>query len=341
MPAISSSFVKLQQLPRHALFDAHIWVDYIELLCLFGLDKQISKADFLRHYRKRKDVGEEPPSDAADADLPVELSEPEGVDDLPPAEKRDRMELKVDDWFRHLSYRAGAFDDFYPFIVSDDQDVLIVKTSLTLRHQLYVFFLLSSNLTYFSQHQAKLTRKFEMLSAEVAKTFLPGSAEVHVFGAGHQGRYTGSLWKKISRLAADLKEIPLVKSSDFSPQDSGDKGLDIVAWIPIDDPMPNLPLIFGQCACTFDDWVQKQSSSAADAWRSTITLSNPPGNVAFIPFCLRNPDGSWHKRQDIHQTILVDRLRFISSLRGKYLSLKEQFSDDAILKMLSQEVAIA
>src|SRR6267142_1114941 len=332
MPVISSSFVKLQRLPRHALFDAHIWVDYIELLCLFGLDKEISKADFLRHYKKRQDIGEAPPSEPAETELAVESVEGEEFDDLAPAEQRDRMELKVDDWFRHLSYRSGAFDDFYPFLLSDDQDVLTVKTSLTLRHQLYVFFLLSSNLAYFGQHQSKLTRNFEVLSAEVAKTFLPNSAEVHVFGAGHNGRYTGSLWRKIERLANDLKEMPLVKATDFSPHDSGDKGLDIVAWVPIEDSMPNFPLMFGQCACTLDDWVQKQSSSAADAWRNTIQLSNAPGNIAFIPFCLRRPDGSWHRRQDIHQTILVDRLRFISLLRGKYSSLKEQFSDEGILK---------
>ncbi|HKR60024.1 MAG TPA: hypothetical protein VJS64_09815 [Pyrinomonadaceae bacterium] len=305
------------------------------------MDKQISKDDFLGHYRKRQDVGEAPSPHETDAEFAVELGEPDEVEELPPAEKRDRMELKVDDWFRHLSYRSGAFNDFYPFLISDDQDVLRVKASLTLRHQLYVFFLLSSNLTYFGQHQAKLTKNFELLSAEAIKTFLPGSAEVHVFGAGHQGRYTGNLWKKISRLAVDLKEIPLVKAADFSAQDSGDKGLDIVAWVPVDDPMPNLPLLFGQCACTFDEWVQKQSSSAADAWRTTMTLSNPPSNVAFIPFCLRRPDGSWHKRQDIHQTILIDRLRFISLLRGKYSTLKEQFSDEAILKMLDQEAAIA
>src|SRR5882672_3295936 len=129
MPAISSSFAKLQRLPRHALFDAHIWVDYIELLCLFGLDKEISKADFLRHYQKRQDVGEAPPIDTAETELSDDPVGDAEVDELPPAEQRDRMELRVDDWFRHLSYRSGAFDDFYPFLISDDQDVLTVKTS--------------------------------------------------------------------------------------------------------------------------------------------------------------------------------------------------------------------
>jgi hypothetical protein len=340
MAGKSSSLKKLQRLPRQALFDSHHWVDYIELLCLFGLDKEISKADFLQHYQKRKDIGEAPNDENSEAE-----EELVGDNDEQPsttAEKKDRAELMIDDWFRHLSYRAGAFGDFYPFYLSRDLDVLHLRRSMLLRHRFYLFFLFSSNLAYFGQHQPTLTKEFEVLSSEVLRSILPDYAEVHIFGAGHQtARYSGNLWTKIQKLAKDLKEKTLLSKNDFSPHNYGDKGLDVVGWVPIDDPTPNLLLVFGQCACSPEAWEQKQSSSAASAWSSTITFASRPDNMSFIPFCLRHPDGSWHKAQDIHETILIDRLRFVLLLNDKYRRLRPHFSSEAIVRMIDREAAIA
>lgn len=343
MAGKSSSLKKLQRLPQQALFDSHVWVDYIELLCLFGLDKEISKADFLQHYRKRKDVGEAPADENTDDEGElVPDNEPAQSEPSTTAEEKDRAELRVDNWFRHLSYRAGAFGNFYPFYLSKDLDVLHLRRPLSLRHRFYLFFLFSSNLAYFGQHQPTLTKNFEVLSSEVLKSLLPDYAEVHLFGAGHKTvRYTGNLWTKIETLAKDIKEKTLLSKSDFSPHDYGDKGLDVVGWVPIEDHTPNLLLVFGQCACSPQDWEQKQSSSAASAWSSTITFASRPDNMAFITFCLRGPDGSWHKAQDIHETILIDRLRFVLLLNDRYLRLRPHFSSEAIVRMIDQEAAIA
>jgi|SRR5215213_3669882 len=342
MAGKSSSFKKLQRLPQQALFDSHHWVDYLELLCLFGLDKELSKADFLLHYRKRKDIGEAPSDENADADEDSPENESTATDDASStAEKKDRAELTVDNWFRHLSYRTGAFGNFYPFYLSKDGDVLHLRRPLTLRHRLYLFFLFSANLSYFAQHQPTLTRNFEVLSSEVLKRLFPDYAEVHLFGAGHKGRYTGNLWTKIEKLAKDLQGKTVVNKSDFSPQDHGDKGLDVVGWVPISDPTPNQLLVFGQCACSPEDWEQKQSSSAASAWSNTISVGSRPNNMAFIPFCLRGPDGSWHKAQNIHETILIDRLRFILLLNDRYVRLRPHFSTEGIVKLIDQAAAAA
>ena len=132
----------------------------------------------------------------------------------------------------------------------------------------------------------------------------------------------------------------MADSSDFSPYDTGDKGLDIVGWVPVADSMPNRLLVFGQCACSKEDWTDKQSSSSAEAWRGTIQLSTTPYNLAFVPFCFRRADGSWHTRVEIRETVLIDRLRFVLLLGDDYRQLKMHFSFEPISQMLEQKAAL-
>ena len=98
---------------------------------------------------------------------------------------------------------------------------------------------------------------------------------------------------------------------EYSPNDTGDNGLDVVGWLPINDTARGMLLVFGQCACTAEDWARKQSSSSASHWRETIQFQVPPTNIAFIPFCFRRNTGEWHKNRLIDESLLIDRLRFI------------------------------
>lgn len=325
MLAPSVPLVQLETLPTSALFNQHIWVDYIELLCLVNVDREVSKADLSDRFRDRKDLGE------------VEGG-PEDIDDLTPEKENDKWEERTEDWFRHLSYRAGVFKAFYPFRLSDDGNVLLVQTSQTTKRKLYVSLLLSSNLGRITSHKDALTRSFELLSAEALKTCLPPQAQIHVFGtsAAANGRYRGNLWTKIQKLARDLREQTLIPENKFSKEDSGDNGLDIVGWVPFSDSDDNNSrlIVFGQCACT-EEWVTKQHSSSADRWRQVISLKAPSNNVAFIPFCFRDANGTWHKPQDIC-SILVDRPRFIHLLRNKMPSFEAQSSYGVVGEVLKQ-----
>lgn len=303
--------IKLDKLPDQPKHDAFAWVDYLELLCLFNPDREITRADAIDRIRERKDLGE-------------------GVDEGQDDEEKSKAELndddarRIDDLFRHLQYRAGAFKSFYPFSLSEDGDVLRTESALTEKHKLYIFLLLASNTRYFISHMNVLTGSFEMISCEVLKKMMPAHAEVHVFGSNGFGgsRYTGNLWKKVNKLADDIREVVAAKEAEFPPSDRGDNGLDIVGWVPFGDEAPNLLLVFGQCACSMKEWVQKQNSSSASAWRPTLPLKAPPSNMAFIPFCYRAADGSWHRERKIHGTILVDRLRFVDVLSGNYVLIK-------------------
>lgn len=350
---VASPIVRLQNLPREPLFDVHVWVDYIELLCLFSSDREISKADIQVHYRRRRDLGEGPAQQTSEEEATeieggdsadIESGPPVGFEpelnpetNAGPTEEFDQLELRIDNWFRHLPYRARAFDEFYPFYLTRDHDTLRVKSRLTLKQKLYVFFLLSSHLSYFSEHKSSLTSSFEILSLEALKRLLPANAEVHLFGSNpyHHGRYSGTLWRKIRRLSNDLRGRVKVTQDHFSPHDTGDKGLDVVGWIPFEDENPNMIVMFGGCACSKEEWVQKQLSSSAIAWSGTIDLETPPGNVAFVPICFRRENGSWHKPQDIHETILIDRLRFVSLLK-EYKLPRNHRSYHVVSEMLNR-----
>lgn len=298
--------INLEKSPSSS--DIHIWSDYIELLCLVNQDGTISAADVIDRIQEIEEITPIPDED-------------EIIDE--PAQKNDLLEKKSSDWFRHIEYRAGVFGEFYPFRISDDKNTIFVKDLLSLQHKLYIFFLLSSNLRYVKGYIHNLTTSFEKLSKEALRSCLPRTAEIHTFGTSESriGRYRGNLWAKINTLAEDIKVKVHIAEDKFSPNNVGDGGLDIVAWIPTGDTAGGLFCMFGQCACT-EKWVTKQHSSSPQTWRSILTFVTPPSNIIFIPFCFRDSEGEWYKPQDIHETIVFDRVRLIHLLKNKYSSLE-------------------
>jgi hypothetical protein len=268
---------------------------------LINPDQALSLADVKDRIRERKDVGEE-------------AAEPEEAVEERPAEREDHRTRRVADWFRHLRFRAGLFEDWYPFSVSANADEVSVRKPTTPKHRLYVFLLLGSNLRYLRAHIDQITTCFEIVSAAVLRKMLPVGAEVHHFGPRHQaGRYMGSLWRKMERLAADLADPLVAKRADFPENNVGDGGLDLVGWVPMGDQLSTHLLTFGQCACT-SEWVVKQHSSGPAAWAGRIRFRAFPTNLVFIPFSFRTTDGAWHREDDIHQSVLIDRVRILNTL---------------------------
>lgn len=306
--------IDLTRLPKKNQ-DVHIWVDYVELLCLFNIDGIVTKAEVVDRLQENEYL-----LDSADEDT-VGFA-----DDATVSETKDKEETQIDDWFLHLSYRTGALDTFYPFILSKNGDSLALVNDLTLKHKLYIFLLAASNLRYFPKYVYKITNAFERMSLVALKEMLPHSAQVHLFrpsGDVVNRHYQGNVWSRINNLAEDLRERVLVNEDHFSPSNSGDEGLDLVGWVPVgDETTGGMLSIFGQCACT-EEWVTKQHSSSMDSWRSKITFTSPAANMIFIPFCFRTATGEWCQPKDIHQSILIDRVRLAYFLSDEYVTLQQ------------------
>lgn len=285
----------------------HLWADYIELMCLADVDDEVSQSEVLDRIEEADDLG-------AFKTLDV------GPDR---AETDDLRNLQINNWFRHLEYREGAFDQFYPFSVEESGHTLKRCQAIEGQHRLYLFFLLCSNLrTLDRASQNCLASQFEIVSKAVVESVLPAHAHVHLFdhrnGSDH---YSGPLFERIKLLANDLNEKVVAKREDFNPDDYGDGGLDIVAWIPLGDE-PGLPILLGQCACTLE-WVDKQTSSSADRWSRRVSMVADPSNMAFIPHCFRRAFGTWYKASDITNTILFDRVRLLRNLNLTGISIDD------------------
>ncbi len=289
--------------------DVYMWADYIELLCLVNPDRVYSKADIIDRFSESLDLDEEL----------VRIDKEGEVTPLRPTERNDKRANQAYDWYAHLLYREATFGDSYPFYLSSNGDTLHRYPELTAKHKVYIFFLLAANLRYLQEHHP-ITSSFEIVSLEALKNYLPNQALVYPFGKGSSSgaRYTGRLFDKIKRLAEDLGERLNCDESNFKPTNSGDGGLDIVAWLPFDgDPSTGFVIVFAQCACTAD-WDVKQLSSSRVRWSRYIVFSVPPTNICFIPICFRSSTGSWDNPTDILETILIDRVRLIRLLKHSY-----------------------
>jgi len=324
----SSPLIKLHKLPD-VIFDEHAWVDFIELMCLLSPDQEVNQTDILERFRRGKELGEAAVSDVGD--------EEDDEESVP--ESSDKEVQWMQDLFAHLRYREEAFAQSYPFRVSDDGTTLFVRKRVIGRQKSYISLLLSANTAYVSRGASKLTGSFEIISKSALKQLLPTSAQVHVFGsnsAQRYSRYRGTVFQKIKRLAEDLHEILLAEESGLPATSTGDEGLDIVGWVPWEDDAPGSLLVFGQCACSKDDWVAKQDSSSAQAWENKIHFTSKPSNIAFIPICLRKADGNWHRPTDIHQSVVVDRLRLLQLLTDKIDLFRKQPSYGVVQETLKQ-----
>ncbi len=315
----------LEKLPQTS--SQYIWADYIELLALYNPDRQVSKSDVLDRLQERSDLGE---TEDLDRDLEIQI------------QPDDRWSLSLTDWFLHLEYRKNEFGDAYPFIVSEKPTVLKCKENLTFEHKLYIFFLLASNLWAVSKKaQSQLTSVFEIVSLEAIKCYMPSHAKSFLFGKNplNDGPFTGKLFDKIQELANELNETTNIREDDFALGNTGDKGLDIVSYIPFYDKASGMILAFAQCACT-TDWVSKQHDSSEDAWSNIISITGRLSNMVFIPFCFRDATGGWYHRVDIKKSILVDRPRLIYLLQKKLDTLLNSLDISVVDEFLSEEETI-
>jgi hypothetical protein len=340
-----SPLKELEKLPPTS--DAHELADYIELLCLVRADGRLSKADVLAFVRQRVgDLNEGKPADVEEIE-DDSLLDDQGLEEeeVEPSAANDKWNQKTADWFKHLEYRAGAFGEYYPYKILKRGTVLTLrraKSSLTLKHKLYLFCLLASSLRLFTKTDGtSISSIFELVSYYALESYLPTGTELYMFGkhALNTGHYSGSLWDKLNLLAEDISEVVVCAKSDFKPSNSGDAGLDLVGWTPLEDKAEmtrGFLLAFGQCACT-RLWVKKQQETHYDQWGNYMSFTAYPFRLIFIPFCFRTAAGDWYEVTKIQKTVLIDRLRLLRLLTGKQNKLKAHitFHVDDVLKNAS------
>jgi hypothetical protein len=291
-------------------------------LCIASSDRYFTQGDLLSRLKARRDLGETPQRDSADDDEASNGEQRQAESFVP--DQGD--ESFVRGLFEHLQYRAASFQSAYPFEINSRCDALGLRSNLTQKHKLYIFFLLSACHERLGTNGPPILRQFEQVSREALRWMLPG-LEVRLFGSGTtKCDYSGNKWKRIRALAADLCVEVKAKEHEFSKHDVGDSGLDLVAYTNFGDGASHLLVVFGQCACT-PAWKTKQYSSGPARWGNILDFNVPPQNMLFVPYCLRESSGRWYQQHEISQTVMIDRIRLVKLLeKGGAVSLSKESS---------------
>lgn len=285
--------VDIPPTPNHL---SYLQADFIEFSCLTHENNYISQSDILNLL-------------SADADINEHNEYNRLANDIP--DNSDLQIHRIHEWFAYLKYRENVYYKAYPFSVSYKTGLLELKNDLNHHQLLYIYLLMASSLRHFDgSARYHISSSFEVICAEAMRQYIGDKAVIKIFGKGPSSEYSGNKYSRLSQLAVDICETLCVSEDRFASSDSADEGLDIVGWLPPLDKNPGRLLVFGQCACGLD-WKEKQHSSGYDKWHRLVSLSVRPINTIFIPYCFRDASGNWYADDQIHLTLMIDRLRIM------------------------------
>ena len=280
----------------------YLYADYVELVSLFSNQNYVSPSDILDRLKDEGIIQQED-------------------DDQNQSEANDEHERFIDSIFRLINERAQLFGDDYPFLVNNN-DHLILKDEavITERCKIYIYLLLSSSLNIFSPFQPELTTEFESLCTEVLRNFLPQHAIVKSFGKNSD--YTGTAVEKISALASDMS-IPIDNDGfdEISIRGTQEKGLDLVGWIPFSDTVANFLSVFVQCACG-KDWHKKLTETRR--YNNYFKFHRlKPIHSLFVPYNLVSFNrNTFYRNDEFDNGLIFERKRIL-----KYLANTDFFNN--------------
>jgi len=318
-----SNLINISKLPTGV--HIHVWADYVEISCLIDPDLTFLKSMLSDDY-----------NEALDQDVEL-VEDDENISKSPDrlTSPNDARETLYSDIFLHLKYRSSVFGEMYPFEIKHGVR-LVRKNVLSDINKLYIFFLLASHLSWIDdriKQKSQIPQFFEYICEVALINHLPQSAKVHIFGKGKylDPDFPKKLFKRIEVLAGLLHLSLECKEKDFDPKNSGDDGLDLVAYVPFSDAdrAPGQLVVFVQSACT-EEWVTKQRDISFQKWSRRIKFIVAPTEVVIIPFCFRDSNGSWHKSVDV-ETILLDRVRLAHLLNNNPPSLSKNIEVQNII----------
>ncbi|MFM4852055.1 hypothetical protein [Aeromonas caviae] len=280
---------KLGDCPRVA--HSHVWADYVELLALTNEDGFFSCGALEDTLTEVEDI-------AVDQD---------GYGD------DDAISRRWADIKGCFNSRATRLGDDWPFRIDDTiiyRNIDIANPSVN--HKLYIGLLIASCLRYVQRgYYAPITSSLEYIGYFFFKKLMPEPWVVKAFAA-HQninGAYEGTLKQKFTQLARDINAKLMLEDDQLDPRDTGDGGIDLVAWHPFGDALGNIPVAFAQCGCSLQDLEHKQFEASPANLNSKIYPQHPGMNYYFAPHDIRKNNGKWDKTPG--QVILLDRARIM------------------------------
>ncbi len=272
--------------------DAFFWSDFAELRAITHADKCFSRGD---------------------------------LDQLARLNKTKESSFKTEERWRSIinfcGIRTHDFKNLYPFRVSDDEDTLELNFDGSPGQRLYLGMLIAASMRHLpNTRKGNIAREFEETCFSVFSKLVPEGSEVRATWAsgGPEAPYMGHLYEKMIAIAHDVRGNPDIHSEDFKENNTGDGGIDLIAWHPMADERQGIPISFAQCGCSREDWTFKQAEASPFFHANHFRVMHEWATYYFMPIDLREFDGRWAYKSKIGRAIIVDRLRL--------LRLTEQYS---------------
>lgn len=265
--------------------DAFFWSDFAELRALIHSDKCFSRGDLSR--LAEQNTTRESPIDAEDH------------------------------WRSLINFcgiRAHEFKGQYPFKVSSDEDTLEFDFDDTPAQRLYLGLLIASSMRHLpNTRKGDIARAFEETCFQVFSKLMPDGSEIRATwaGGGSEAPYTGTLYEKMIQVARDIRGQHNIKPTHFKPNNTGDGGIDLIAWHPMGDERNGIPISFAQCGCSRNDWTFKQAEASPFSHGTKFNVRHDWATYYFMPLDLREFNGDWAYESKIGEVIIVDRLRML------------------------------
>jgi hypothetical protein len=296
-------FKRLDVLPRHPY--PFLWADYVELLCLCSKNGLVSRGNLQAQVQEAQDV-------QVDAHIDGDIDDVAGGIDNTSEVMDDKVSARWDDIMLRLNARKASYPG-WPFEI-EGPVLRRVYDDKRADHRLYVALLIASSLRLcISTRSSEITSAFEEISYQWLSRSLPPFWKVRPFGAHATlpNAYVGNLREKLEILADDISAKLQRDADDYEPGNTGDGGLDLVAWLEVGDKRGNIPVIFGQCACSPTDWESKQLDVTPAATEAHIKPQHPGAAYCFVPHDLSLSDAKWQRAVHVKCVVIVDRLRLL------------------------------
>lgn len=301
---------KLVQSPK-ATAAIREWTDYCELLTLSAEDGKMDSDQFCDRILKSLDFK------AIDEDNRSKKEQRE----------KERLTSKIVDVYSHVRLRMSLLPEKYPFSINDDDQLCFLLDETRREQILYLILLCASNLKYV-KNESPLTSDLEVVSLLYMRKLYP-SMTFKLFGSSNTNPH---LSNNDSFLEAKLKER-MLKLADFTflgyheeeikeidNQNHGDEGLDIVGICSINDGRKSIPVMFGQCACSREQWKQKQYSTSNDLWIKYLkTYTTSIQRFIFVADWSINSDKQLADENDITNCVFIDRQRLMMLADDSFL----------------------
>jgi hypothetical protein len=160
---------------------------------------------------------------------------------------------------------------------------------------------------------------FEHLTAIALERYL-GCAVVRI-GAPRRPPLPTQFPAALSYTIRQLNEA--LGRRDLEDQDSGDDGVDLIAWRAFNDSRPSQAILLAQCTIAVE-WRDKRDGISLETWKRHIDWHSHPLKGFAVPF--HHEQGNSWRETATRGGIIFDRLRIAKLAKGA--PLKRQLRTD-------------